>query len=86
MALPKISQAGVDRAAVELELMHAARQLAESTRGRDALRRVVDWLEESGLGLDQNNQQATLTLLEHAWAGYAGTVRDVMHEVLGDYN
>lgn len=62
----------------------AAQQLAKSDKGRDALRRVLEWLEAGGLSLDGQNQQAILLLLEHAWGGKAGTVRDVMHEALGD--
>jgi hypothetical protein len=62
----------------------AAQQLAKSDKGRDALRRVLDWLEASGLSLDGQNQQAILLLLEWAWEGKAGTVREVMHEALGD--
>lgn len=85
MTLPTISEQGVRRAAIESTLSHEARQLAKSEKGQDALRRVVDWLENSGLSLDHRNQEAILALLDAAWNGYAGTVRDVMHEALGDY-
>lgn len=86
MALPNISQEGVERAAWEARLRADAQHLATSDRGLDALHRVLEWLEISGLGLDRRNQNAILTLLTNAWGGYAGTVRDVMHEVLGDYS
>jgi hypothetical protein len=66
------------------DLYAAAQHLAKSEKGRDALRRVLDWLENSGLSLDGNNQQAILLLLEWAWEGKAGTVREAMHEALGD--
>lgn len=86
MALPPISEAGVQRAAVEAELRTAAQHLAKSDRGRDALRHVLEWLEASGLSLDERNQRAILTLLESAWGGWAGTARDAMHEALGDWS
>lgn len=67
-------------------LREAAEQLSRSDNGRDALRRVLDWLDNSGLSLDHHNQKAVRTLLEGAWGSYAGTTRDVMHEALGDYD
>lgn len=86
MSLPSISRDGVSRAAWESRLTSEAKHLSRSDKGRDALERVLDWLESSGLSLDGRNQQAILTLLENAWGGYAGTVRDVMHEALGHYS
>lgn len=62
----------------------AASHLSKTDKGVDALRRVLDWLEASGLSLDQQNQEAILDLLDGAWGSYAGTVRDAMHEALGD--
>jgi len=64
------------------ELQAAAQQLVKSDKGRDAMRRVLDWLENSGLGLDVHNQVAILTLLAGAWGSYAGTTREIMHEAL----
>lgn len=84
MGLLQISEEGVRRAAKEAELVRAAGHLAKSEKGRDAMRRVVDWLDESGCSLDPWNQRAILKLLEAAWGGWAGTARDVMHEALGD--
>jgi hypothetical protein len=63
----------------------AAQHLARSEKGRDALRRVIDWLEASGLSLDAQNQNAILELQRMAWEGWAGTVRDAMHDALGDH-
>lgn len=83
--IPTISEEGVRRAAIEAELFAEAQQLAKSEKGRDALRRCVDWLEASGLSLDNRNQVAILRLLEAAWGEWAGTTRDVMHQALGDY-
>lgn len=63
-------------------LRHIAVHLATTDKGRDALRRVLDWLESSGLSLDSDNQQGILLLLDAAWGDYAGTVRDLMREAL----
>jgi hypothetical protein len=71
-------------AEIEQAAGFAARHLAESEKGRDALRRVLDWLEASGLSLDGQNQEAILELQRIAWEGWAGTVREAMHEALGD--
>jgi hypothetical protein len=65
-------------------LRRAAQHLAKTDKGRDALRRVVDWLEASALSLDDMNKTAILLLLEGAWEGMAGTARELMHEALGD--
>jgi hypothetical protein len=71
-------------AEAEAELFRAANLLASHDGGRDALRRLVDWLDSGGCSLDQRSQQAVLTLLAVAWGGYAGTALDVMREVLGE--
>ena len=73
-----------ERQAREQAAGFAARHLAKSENGRDALRRVLDWLEASGLSLDGQNQEAILELQRLAWEGWAGTVRDAMHQALGD--
>ena len=65
---------------IEFQIRNAARQLAESEKGREALGCLLNWLERSsGLSLDGRNQEAVLLLLQAAWGGYAGTVRDAMH-------
>lgn len=66
----------------ESTLREAAEHLAKSDKGRDALRRVLDWLENSGLSLDSVNQDAILLLLDAAWNGWAGSAREVMHDAL----
>ena len=66
------------------DLHAAAQRLSKSDHGRDALRRVVEWLDNSGVSLDRGNQEAVLTLLAGAWGPFAGTARDVMREALGD--
>jgi hypothetical protein len=76
--------AAAEREMVEPAVRYAARHLAKSDKGRKALRAVVDWLEDSGLSLDGQNQNAILELQRLAWEGWAGTVRDAMHEALGD--
>lgn len=81
MAIPE----GFDHLNLTREKMRAAAQhLATSDRGRDALRHVLAWLEKSGLSLDHQNQECVIVLLEGAWGAYSGTVREVMHEALGD--
>lgn len=64
------------------DLTHAARALARTERGRNALRRLLDWLDEDGLGLDFVGQEAALTLLEGAWGKYAHSARDAMRDAL----
>lgn len=64
------------------ELFAAAQQLAKSQRGRDALRRMLDWLDATGLGLDADNKAACLTLLDAAWGKYPMSARDAMREAL----
>jgi hypothetical protein len=71
-----------DRDLLEESIGFAARHLAKSDKGRDALRRVLDWLESSGLSLDGQNQNAILELQRLAFEGWAGTVRDAMHAAL----
>lgn len=74
----------MERELVEQAVGQAARHLAKSDKGRKALRAVIDWLEDSGLSLDGQNQNAILELQRMAWEGWAGTVRDAMHAALGD--
>jgi hypothetical protein len=69
---------------IEHEIRAAAEHLAKSDKGRDALCRLVDWLENSGLSLDETNQGCVVTLLQTAWGGMAGTTREAMHEALGE--
>jgi hypothetical protein len=68
----------------EQAVRFACRHLAKSDKGRKALRAIVDWLEDSGLSLDGQNQNAILELQRMAWEGWAGTVREAMHAALGD--
>ena len=78
------AKAKAERELIEQAVGHAARHLAKSEKGRDALRRVLDWLEASGLSLDGQNQNAILELQRIAWEGWAGTVRDAMHKAIGE--
>lgn len=81
----KRAELAAQNAAYEAELFRVAQHLATSDKGRDALERVLAWLENSGLSLDHVNQESVLLLLEGAWGGKAGTVRDAMHQALGHY-
>ena len=64
------------------DLTDAAQHLATSKKGRDALRRVRDWLRASGLSLDMQNKEAVFTLLDGAWGAYAGSALDAIDEAL----
>jgi hypothetical protein len=63
-------------------LTNAVRQLSRSDKGRDALRAMLNWMNDTGLSLDQENQLAVITLLWGAWGSYPGTTRELMTEAL----
>lgn len=65
------------------DLFEAATHLSKTTRGRNALRALLAWLDDDGLGLDFTNKEAVLTLLAGAFGSYPGTARDAMREALG---
>lgn len=64
----------------EQTLRSAGAALDKTSRGRQAMRYLLAWLDDSGLGLDAIGQEAVLELLDGAWGGFAGTARDVMRE------
>lgn len=64
------------------DVLDAVEQLANSRIGLNALRRLLAWLDEDGLGLDATNQVAVLTILDGAWGQFAGSARDFMREYL----
>lgn len=55
--------------------------LASSERGREALRRLLAWLDDGGIGLDAVNQTAVLMVLVSAWRK-PGSTRDLMRDAL----
>lgn len=61
----------------------AIAQLAKSQRGRNALRRLLEWLDDDGLGLDQHNQEAVYQVLAAAWCA-PGSTRDLMREAIAE--
>jgi len=65
-------------------LTAAAERLARSQRGRNAMRRVLDWLDDDGLGLDGGNKEAILCLLDAALHAHPMSARDAMRAALGD--
>lgn len=67
----------------EQDLFNAARNLARTERGRNAMTRLLAWLDDDGLGLDIVNKESVLTLLNGAFNQYPGTARDAMREALG---
>lgn len=66
------------------DLQSAAQALARTDRGRNAMLHLLAWLDDDGLGLDSQGQEAVITLLAGAWGRYAGTARDVMREEIGE--
>lgn len=64
------------------EISVAVGILSQSSRGRNAMRHALAWLDDDGLGLDQRSQEAVLALLDAAWGSYAGSVRDAMRDSL----
>ena len=57
------------------------KQLSRSERGRNALRRLLEWLDDDGIGLDYANQTAVLNVIALAWR-YPGGTRDAMREIV----
>ncbi len=66
------------------DLFEAARCLNKSSRGRNAMKRLLAWLDDDGLALDIVNKEAVLTLLTGAFGEYPGTARDAMRDALGE--
>ena len=64
------------------DLREAAEWLAGSHRGQSAMRHMLAWLDDDGLGLDADNQFQCLLLLQGAWGPFAGTAREAMQEAL----
>lgn len=64
------------------DLEHAVTILNRTDRGRNAMRHMLAWLDDDGLGLDGDGQVAARTLLNGAWDGWAGTARDLMRDAL----
>jgi len=60
----------------------AVQRLSRTSRGRSAMRHVLAWLEDDGLGLDCRNQADILTVLQGAWGAWPGSVREFMREQL----
>jgi hypothetical protein len=72
------------RASKRMALVNAAQRLSKTDKGRDALRRLLDWMEEGGgLSLDGRSKSDVALLLQGAWGEFAGTAREEMHAALG---
>lgn len=67
------------------DLRVAASNLSKTTRGRHAMRWLLGWLDDDGLGLDSLGQESVLMILEAAWGPFAGTARDAMREYVLPY-
>ena len=66
----------------EASLQAAGQQLNRSGRGRSAMRLLLIFLDDCGVGLDALNQSAILTLLLGTWGAHTMTARDLMREAL----
>lgn len=63
-------------------LRGAAQYLAQTIRGRRALRKLSECIDDEFSGLDHRNQAALFALLHASWGAYAGTTREVIHQTL----
>jgi hypothetical protein len=66
------------------EMQAAARQLAKTERGREAMKRFVALLSEGEFDLDLLDQRAFLALLGGVWNGRTREVRATMTQALAD--
>lgn len=64
------------------EMQAAARQLAKTEAGRDAMTRLLPLLEGGHLELGFLDQRAFLALLGGAWLGQRSQACDAMREAL----
>lgn len=62
--------------------LRCARILAQSERGRQAMRTTLQMLDEGGIYLDRENQNALLTLLTMAYGDDASTACGAIEEIL----
>ena len=60
----------------------AARQLAKTERGRDAMKRFLALLEQDDFDLDLLDQRAFLALLGGVWNGASADVREIVTQAL----
>lgn len=67
------------------EIKAAIDQLMRSERGELAVVGLAHWIEDHGIGLDEQNQNAVITLLQAVWGPQRGTARgmvlDAVHGV-----
>lgn len=68
-----------------IEAYTAVDALKRTERGREALRHLREWFDDTGvLGLDQAGKEAVLVLIRDAFGSHTGTVRDAVEQGLGD--
>lgn len=66
------------------EMQVAAESLAMSDRGREALRSMLEWMDQTGvLGLDARGKASCLVLIQAAFTSSPGSARDAMRDALG---
>lgn len=64
------------------DVQRACHQLGKSARGRMALATLVTWMNDTGAGLDADNQEAVFTLLDALWSGSIGSTLNEIQETL----
>lgn len=67
------------------EVIESARncisRLSQSDKGRNAMRRVLEWLDGDGLSLEWGNREAIIMLLREAWL-QPMAVREMIREAV----
>mgnify|MGYP000851009578 CR=1 FL=1 len=59
------------------------KHLEKTERGRSAMRHILAWMDDAGLGLDTVNKEACITLIEGCWRS-PGTARDMMRNAINE--
>jgi len=68
---------------VEREILEqAVDRLSRTERGNNAMRHILEWLDNGGTGLDAENQEAVITILRTTWGGFAGSARELMRKAI----
>lgn len=65
------------------DLEFAIKQLSKTERGRNAMRHILNWLDDDGLGLDVDNRSCCTMLLGICWR-MPGSGRDAIREAIGN--
>lgn len=66
----------------QADLAKYVARLSNSQKGRNAMRHVLEWMDDDGCALDYANQDAIGALIALCWR-YPGSTRDAMREAIG---